>query len=56
MLDRMYGENKSAHQEINRAVATAKLVAPTVAFDIIRDVMIWHGAYGYTKEAGLERG
>ncbi|HEX8947511.1 MAG TPA: acyl-CoA dehydrogenase family protein, partial [Dissulfurispiraceae bacterium] len=38
------------------AAAAAKLTAPTVAFDILRDVISWHGAYGYTKEAGLERG
>jgi len=33
-----------------------RLIVPTLAFDIIKDVIIWHGAYGYTKEAGLERG
>ena len=34
----------------------AKLNAPSAAFDIIKDVLTWYGAYGYTKEAGLERG
>ena len=56
MLDQMYTKNRFSHKEINKAVASAKLVAPTVAFDIIKDVLIWHGAYGYTKEAGLEKG
>lgn len=56
MLDRMYTEGKFSHTEINRAVAMAKLNAPTAAFDIIKDVLTWYGAYGYTKEAGLERG
>jgi acyl-CoA dehydrogenase len=56
MLDRLYGGNRYSRGEINRAVAAAKLIAPSAAFDIIRDVMIWHGAYGYTKEAGIERG
>jgi acyl-CoA dehydrogenase len=56
MLDRMYSENRFSIGEINKAVATAKLVAPTTAFDIIKDVLTWYGAYGYTKEAGLERG
>ncbi len=56
MLDRMYAGNRFSHKEINKAVALAKLVAPTVAFDIIKDVLTWYGAYGYTKEAGLERG
>ncbi len=56
MLDKMYTENKFSHKEINKAVACAKLIAPTAAFDIIKDVLTWYGAYGYTKEAGLERG
>ncbi|MCZ7355758.1 MAG: acyl-CoA/acyl-ACP dehydrogenase [Candidatus Methanoperedens sp.] len=56
MVDRMYAEKRFSHNEINKAVASAKLIAPTVAFDIIRDVLTWYGAYGYTKEAGLERG
>ena len=56
MLDQMYANNRFSHKEINKAVASAKLIAPTVAFDIIKDVLIWHGAYGYTKEAGLEKG
>ncbi len=56
MLDQMYTRNRFSHREINQAVAAAKLMAPTAAFDIIKDVMTWYGAYGYTKEAGLERG
>ncbi|HTR45692.1 MAG TPA: acyl-CoA dehydrogenase family protein, partial [Thermodesulfovibrionales bacterium] len=55
MLDRMYAEGRPG-LEMNAAVAAAKLTAPTVAFDIIKEVIAWHGAYGYTKEAGLERG
>ncbi len=56
MLDRFYGENMFSHEEINIAVAAAKLTAPQAAFEIIKDVMTWHGAYGYTREAGIERG
>ncbi len=56
MLDSMYGEGRFGHKEINKAVAAAKIAAPASAFDIIKDVMMWHGAYGYTKAAGLERG
>jgi acyl-CoA dehydrogenase len=55
MLDRMYAEGRPG-REVNAAVAAAKLTAPTVAFDVIREVIAWHGAYGYSKEAGLERG
>jgi acyl-CoA dehydrogenase len=52
----MLDKKKFSHSEMNKAVAAAKLIAPTAAFDIIKDVMTWHGAYGYTREAGLERG
>jgi acyl-CoA dehydrogenase len=56
MLDQMYSRERFDHPEVNQAVAMAKLVAPAAAFDIFKEVMMWHGAYGYTKEAGLERG
>ncbi len=56
VLDRYYGDKGFGRDELNKAVATAKLIAPAAAFEIIRDVMMWHGAYGYTKEAGIERG
>jgi acyl-CoA dehydrogenase len=54
-LDSFYQGNSLGRDELNRTVATAKLVAPQTAFEIIKDVMMWHGAYGYTKEAGIER-
>ncbi|MDA8241599.1 MAG: acyl-CoA dehydrogenase family protein [Nitrospiraceae bacterium] len=41
------------------AIATEEIAradTSMAAFEIIKDVMIWHGAYVYTKEAGLERG
>jgi acyl-CoA dehydrogenase len=56
MLDQFYAGKPFGTGEINAAVAAAKLTAPTVAFDLIKDVMMWHGAYGYTKEAGIEKG
>jgi acyl-CoA dehydrogenase len=56
MLDSMYGQGAFTHKDINKAVAAAKIAAPTAAFDVIKDVMMWHGAYGYTKAAGLESG
>jgi acyl-CoA dehydrogenase len=55
-LDRFYGERGLSRDELNMTVAAAKLTAPAAAFEIIKDVMMWHGAYGYTKEAGIERG
>ncbi|SMD30274.1 acyl-CoA dehydrogenase family protein [Picrophilus oshimae] len=35
--------------------AMAKLRAPQLALKILKSVMMWYGAYGYTKDAGLER-
>jgi acyl-CoA dehydrogenase len=55
-LDRFYGQKGYSRDELNKTIATAKLMAPATAFEIIKDVMMWHGAYGYTKEAGLEKG
>jgi len=39
MIDRMYAENSFTHRQINRAVAAAKVVAPTVAFDVLKDAL-----------------
>jgi acyl-CoA dehydrogenase len=41
-------------KEINRAVAACKLVAPQLAFETIKKVMMWHGALSYTRDALLE--
>ncbi|MFP3200681.1 MAG: acyl-CoA dehydrogenase family protein [Sulfolobus sp.] len=35
-------------------VAMAKLTAPQTAFEIIKSVMMWMGAYGYSKDALVE--
>lgn len=56
MCDEFYSKKRFSFREINKAVAVAKLYAPTAAFEIIKDAMIWLGAYGYTTDAGLERG
>jgi acyl-CoA dehydrogenase len=57
LIDR-YGTDGDRHHrsEIDRTVASVKLMAPQVAFDTIRRVMMWFGAAGYTKEVGLELG
>jgi len=54
-VDQFY-KGKMKVSDVNKYVAMAKLVAPLWAFDLIKDVMIWHGAYGYTKECPLEMG
>jgi len=46
----------SHRSEVNRAVASVKLMAPQVAFESVKRVMMWYGAAGYTKDVGLELG
>jgi len=46
----------SHRPEIDRVVSSVKLAAPQVAFECVKRVMMWHGASGYTKDVGLERG
>jgi alkylation response protein AidB-like acyl-CoA dehydrogenase len=46
----------SHRSEVERAVAAVKLTAPPIAFECVKRVMMWFGAAGYTKEAGLELG
>ncbi|MEM0138996.1 MAG: acyl-CoA dehydrogenase family protein [Ferroplasma sp.] len=33
----------------------SKLKSPQVAMDVVKKVMMWFGAYGYTKDSGIER-
>jgi acyl-CoA dehydrogenase len=54
LLDRFYKGDKSVSvSDINKYVAMAKMTAPQVAYDIFTHVMLWHGAYAYTKESEL---
>jgi len=54
LLDRFYRGDKSVSvSDINKYVAMAKMTAPQVAYDIFTHVMLWHGAYAYTKESEL---
>jgi acyl-CoA dehydrogenase len=57
LLDEYTLRGDTSHRsEVDRTVAAVKLVAPQVAFDAVRKVMMWHGASGYTKDVGLELG
>ena len=33
----------------------SKLTSPQIAMDTVKKVMMWFGAYGYTKDSGIER-
>ncbi len=56
MQDKRYKEGKFSPLEVSRMIAICKLIAPHLAFDIYKHVMVWLGAYGYTKECPLEMG
>lgn len=56
MVDRWQRQDAYTDQEISKIVAMSKLIAPETALDIIKDVMVWHGAYSYMREMGLEMG
>ncbi len=57
LLDRARQDGARADRsEVERAVASVKLTAPQVAFECVKRVMMWYGASGYTKDAGLELG
>lgn len=57
LLDKYTLRGDSSHRsEVDRAVASVKLVAPQVAFECVKRVMMWYGAAGYTKDVGLELG
>ena len=57
LLDTYTFRGDSSHRsEVDRAVAAVKLMAPPVAFECVKRVMMWFGASGYTKDVGLEMG
>ncbi len=56
MMDKRYKENKFTPLEVTKMIAACKLIAPHFAFDVYKRVMVWLGAWGYTKECPLEMG
>lgn len=43
-----------SRKDINKVIATCKCLSPTLAHDVARHGMIYHGAFGYTKDTPLE--
>jgi acyl-CoA dehydrogenase len=56
MMDMKYKEGKFSAREVSKYISACKLKAPTFAFEVFKHVMLWFGAYGYTKECPLEMG
>jgi acyl-CoA dehydrogenase len=43
-----------SRRDINVVISTCKCLSPTLGHDVARHGMIYHGAFGYTKETPLE--
>jgi len=56
MMDKRYKEKRFTPFEVARMIAACKLKTPHFAFDVFKHVMLWFGAYGYTKECPVEMG
>jgi len=56
MMDKKYTEKKFSSRRVSSYVSACKLKIPPFAFDVFKRVMLWLGAYGYTKECPLEMG
>ncbi len=56
MMDKRYEEKRFTPLEVTKMISACKLKTPHFAFDVFKHVMLWFGAYGYTKECPLEMG
>jgi acyl-CoA dehydrogenase len=56
MLDQKYKKGKFSALEVSKYLGMCKYLAPQHALDTFRRVLLWMGAYGYTKECPLEMG
>ncbi len=56
MMDMRYKQGKFSPTEVSKYISACKLKAPPFAFEVFKHVMLWFGAYGYTKECPLEMG
>lgn len=55
MIDKYYSEPGSFTQkDINVVIAQCKWMAPLLAVEIAQHAIIWHGAFGYTRDCPLE--
>lgn len=56
MMDKRYKEKRFTPLEVAQMISACKLKTPHFAFDVCKHVMLWFGAYGYTKECPIEMG
>jgi acyl-CoA dehydrogenase len=56
MMDQKYKHQRFTPLEVAKYISACKLTCPHFALHVFEHVMIWLGAYGYTKECPLEMG
>jgi acyl-CoA dehydrogenase len=56
MMDKRYQEKRFTPLEVAQMISACKLKTPHFAFNVFKNVMLWFGAYGYTKECPIEMG
>lgn len=54
LIDDYYKNGEATQRQINEAVAICKLTAPATCLDIVKHALMYHGAFGFTKECPLE--
>ena len=56
MNEEKYRNKRFTPHEVSKYVSAIKLKVPPFAFKVFEHVMLWLGAWGYTKECPLEMG
>jgi len=56
MNDERYSNKRFTPLEVSKYISAVKLRVPPFAFKVFEHVMLWMGAWGYTKECPLEMG
>jgi len=56
MMDKRFREKRFSPLETASMISACKLKTPHFAFDVFKHVMLWFGAFGYTKECPVEMG
>lgn len=56
MNDEKYRNKRFSSHEVARYISAVKLKVPPFAFKAFEHIMLWLGAWGYTKECPLEMG
>ncbi|MFV2067296.1 MAG: acyl-CoA dehydrogenase family protein [Pirellulales bacterium] len=54
LIDDYCQNGEATRRQINEAVAICKLTAPATCLDVVKHALMYHGAFGFTKECPLE--